>query len=51
MPRLMSVAFTEDAVVRRQKTVTYFVEAQGIGPYDIVTRIEWAYLDDLGGDV
>lgn len=123
MPRLMSVNFTEDAVVHRQKTVTrrkgwtflkpgdrltlcrkvmgrkpgeplvrlaevrvvsvrreplcaiagpsdvgaaelaregfpgmdviefmrrYFVEAQGIGLLDEVTRIEWAYLDDEG---
>lgn len=27
----------------------YFVDAQGIGPHDVVTRIEWRYLDDEGG--
>lgn len=26
----------------------YFTEAQGIGPMDEVTRIEWRYLDDEG---
>ena len=27
----------------------YFVDAQGIGPHDQVTRIEWCYLDEEQG--
>lgn len=27
---------------------SYFVEAQGMSPFDIVTRIEWKYVDEEG---
>ena len=90
MPRLMSVAMTEQAVRDRTKTVTrrkgwlmlapgdrltlcakvqgrkpaevaregfpgmdpiefmrrFFIEAQGVGLMDEITRIEWRYIED-----
>lgn len=64
MPRLMSVAFTEQlsaitpdevaaegfpGMTPREFVRRFFVDAQGLSPDAEVTRIQWRYLDARHG--